>query len=827
MLQLAAIVDELGYKIAVLDNNCYRLPIDAVRQTVKEDQWDVIGIGGLITQYKFIKELLPVCREENPDAVIVGGGGFVSSMPREMMRWLPDLDIGVIGEGYITWREVLDHVDDRNWKRVKGLVYREGKKIKLSKMRPLIPEEKLDEEVPFPAYEFSPIETYLMNSRIPYSPEAMHPNCRRLDVLASLGCPWQCSFCLPKDTLILTADLQWVPIQSVKLGDKVMGVAKDGRTKFIEAVVTHVFTPRRAQVYKITTEHGFVKSTAEHPWLSDGGGRWRKTSQFKVGQYLRFVSQPIPIEVTLDYMKGYLVGAWKGDGTLIEIKRTNGTTDKLYPGYRLKLAGDYEMLDTAWSFANEIGLSLNKVSITPTKMYPNCNRALTKQSKFAYNFMKNLYATVNNANDEFKRGFLAGIFDAEGSWAKQGQLRISNEDPELLKLIGTFLLHFGFNFALEKKGIIVHGGYSEHVRFIALTQPTITHKKQALLGRQLCCKSKILNIELEDEQLVYNLETTTGNFIADGFVTHNCFHTSMTPSCQSQIYGKKVTGKEVRYFSPEYVVNLISHLRQTYCINFVSFIDENLSTNRKWFFEFCEKLEESGLATLIHWGMVCHTRTVDAELLQKGKDCGLSYISYGGETASEKLLQQMGKGQTKEQMSAAIQATQAAGINPIMSFICGFPNSTVDDLLEDVQFFIDNQIHVRPFLLQPYPATKLYKEYKDKIIDQYLTEKEKEFLTEPNKQTYLAIFDEQKLPIPSTRSFKKQTPILKEKLKNIALERWVLTLDDATRLSVNLTDFNDVELAGLRYMVSTTSPDLSSKVWDVERLKKFKKLKGK
>jgi len=41
ILQLAAITDQLGHKVAVLDNNCYRLPIDAVRQEIKSDHPEI------------------------------------------------------------------------------------------------------------------------------------------------------------------------------------------------------------------------------------------------------------------------------------------------------------------------------------------------------------------------------------------------------------------------------------------------------------------------------------------------------------------------------------------------------------------------------------------------------------------------------------------------------------------------------------------------------------------------------------------------------------------------------------------------------------------
>lgn len=545
LLQLASISDSWGFKTALLDNNAFRLPIDAIRQEIRgetqpktfrhqqieftvnpdgslkmatdafitaieqgilnrelidklreevkrlklsKEPWDIIGIGSLITQYKFVKELLPVLREEHPDALIVLGGGGVSSMPYEWMHWLKEADIASIGESYLTWQEIMEHAEDRNWKKIKGLAYREGKKIKLTTPRPLISEEKLDEEVPFPAYELSPVETYLLYSQIPYSQESMQPNCRRLDVLASYGCSWSCNF---------------------------------------------------------------------------------------------------------------------------------------------------------------------------------------------------------------------------------------------------------------------------------------------------------------------------------------CFH-----SCCPTIYGKETLaklGKSFRQHSPDYVVRLITHLRLTYGINFVSFMDENMTINKAWFYKFCEKLEESGLATLIHWGMVCHTRTVDAQLLQKAKDVGNSYISYGGETSNEDLLKQIGKGQTKETMTAAIEATHAAGINPIMSFIIGFPHTTIDHLINDTQFFLDNQIFVNPFFLQAYPSTQLYKQYKDKIVEQHMTDEEKAFLTKPSVELYYKIFGETvENVIPSISAITRKLPIINDKIRDVALERWVLSLDDATRLSHNLTDFNDVELAGLRYMLNT---------WDVRRLEQFKKIK--
>lgn len=131
------------------------------------------------------------------------------------------------------------------------------------------------------------------------------------------------------------------------------------------------------------------------------------------------------------------------------------------------------------------------------------------------------------------------------------------------------------------------------------------------------------------------------------------------------------------------------------------------------------------------------------------------------------------------------------------------------------QFFVDHQVHCDPFFLQPYPGSKLYAEYKDKIIEQHMTDEEKAFLADPSLGTFMALKWELPVVIPSKSTLQRELPILREKIRDLALERWVLSLDDATRMSCNLTDFTDVELAGLKYMLAT---------WDVERLKKFKEI---
>lgn len=130
-----AIMD--GHIVDALDLNADR------RKPVKEDaksfsKWvkervvailcqgkpDVIGLGGIITQYSRIKEIARLCKEVYPDVPIVLGGGIASSLPEFMVARLP-IDIAVQEEGDVTFSEALHRLEvGATLDGLKGIAYR-------------------------------------------------------------------------------------------------------------------------------------------------------------------------------------------------------------------------------------------------------------------------------------------------------------------------------------------------------------------------------------------------------------------------------------------------------------------------------------------------------------------------------------------------------------------------------------------------------------------------------------------------------------------------------------------------------------------------------
>jgi anaerobic magnesium-protoporphyrin IX monomethyl ester cyclase len=194
MALLAAIVMREGHLVQVYDANAWRASDAVLGQVLRADRWDVIGIGGITTAYRSIKHVVEMAKTLAPQALIVAGGGFLTSMPHDILRLLPQVDVGVVGEAFASFAELLRRVDagQRDWAAVRGLVWRDaGGRSHLTPEQPLL--EELD-RLPYPAWELFPLDIYFKNSMALFSEEGMLAR-RRLDVNASYGCSLICRFC--------------------------------------------------------------------------------------------------------------------------------------------------------------------------------------------------------------------------------------------------------------------------------------------------------------------------------------------------------------------------------------------------------------------------------------------------------------------------------------------------------------------------------------------------------------------------------------------------------------------------------------------------------
>ena len=191
---IAAIAMKKGHQVQIYDHNAWRQPLEIIREVLASDSWDVIAMGGITTTYGSIKMLVELSRTVCPDSLIVLGGGVLTSLPREMMTWLPAVDVGVIGEAFQTFPDILEVLDSkrRDFTKIPGTISRAAGRLVMGPPRTLL--RDLD-SLPYPAWELFPLEeVYFKNSEHLFSAEGMLAK-RRLDINASYGCSLICRFC--------------------------------------------------------------------------------------------------------------------------------------------------------------------------------------------------------------------------------------------------------------------------------------------------------------------------------------------------------------------------------------------------------------------------------------------------------------------------------------------------------------------------------------------------------------------------------------------------------------------------------------------------------
>jgi radical SAM superfamily enzyme YgiQ (UPF0313 family) len=179
-----------------------------------------------------------------------------------------------------------------------------------------------------------------------------------------------------------------------------------------------------------------------------------------------------------------------------------------------------------------------------------------------------------------------------------------------------------------------------------------------------------------------------------------------------------------RWPSPQYAVDNIKLLKEKFDVDFISILDENMTSNIKWTQEFCNLYVKEGLDETVKWGTLGDAPSVSVkpEIVPIMRDAGCAYISFGFESASDKVLNQdIKKGQLRSHLQKTIDTIKNAKMTPITTFMIGNPHENIDDLMETVDFWIQNGAEVDPFICTPYVGSPIFYDYKDYLLQQYDT----------------------------------------------------------------------------------------------------------
>ena len=352
------------------------------------------------------------------------------------------------------------------------------------------------------------------------------------------GCSHACTYCLEGDTPVLMGDGRIKGIRDLEVGDEIYGTVFDGKyRRYVRTDVQgHWQTIKEA--YRVVLEDGTsLIASADHRFLSDRG--WKHVIGAEQGPLQRpflttnskligtggFRSAP---KDDAAYRIGYLTGMIRGDALLRTNSYRTARGDRVCPTFRLALA-DFEGLERTRSYLDQIGISSRRYVFAEATDAHREMRAITSGADAARR-LGQVIRWPTRASLQWCRGFLAGIFDAEGS-CSPGILRISNKDPEIIEAITSSLRRLNFYHVVEDhkkngvRNVRLLGGLQERLRFFHSTDPAIMRKRD-ISGRALKSDARLGVVSIEPlgvETPMYDITTGTGDFIANGVVSHNCF----------------------------------------------------------------------------------------------------------------------------------------------------------------------------------------------------------------------------------------------------------------------------------------------------------------
>jgi uncharacterized protein DUF6424 len=338
------------------------------------------------------------------------------------------------------------------------------------------------------------------------------------------GVEWSAQFCLNENVRVLTADLRWIPIGEVEVGQILLGFDEDPppglrrRWRPSEVLARRVI---ERPCYDLTFDDGTkIRASAEHRWLVSrssaerglhGSAFWVETEKLRVArgwtsredeELRRLYEADVPVAKIATRLGRSPNGVSSRASRLALRKKNRHRQD----GYSMPPAPDAPVEPSGGGASSVLRL-------------------------------------VDVWEEDVSRGggYLAAAFDGEGwlthtegdergrGFGTSVRLGFAQRSDAMLGEVEKSLKERGFDFSLrcgsDNCNRVLLRGRAEIMRFLGSVRPQrlLADFQPAMLGTmQRIGVATLVRKEFVGAQPVVALTTSTGTFVAEGLASHNC-----------------------------------------------------------------------------------------------------------------------------------------------------------------------------------------------------------------------------------------------------------------------------------------------------------------
>lgn len=182
--------------------------------------------------------------------------------------------------------------------------------------------------------------------------------------------------------------------------------------------------------------------------------------------------------------------------------------------------------------------------------------------------------------------------------------------------------------------------------------------------------------------------------------------------CSTAVYGQSY-----RRRSPENVVAELMHLKETYTVDSIWFVDDVFTVSHEWLKKFKDQVQLQSLDLPFE----CITRAdrLNPEVIQMLKDSGCYRVWIGAESGSQKIIDKMDRRVDVTKVRSMIQEANKLGIETGTFIMVGYPGESKTDIKETVKHLKEsNPSQFTITVAYPIKGTGLYEGVKDRFVKQ-------------------------------------------------------------------------------------------------------------